>query len=64
MFTKDQNHRTLFREAECKRILLQFALGYLKRISLRRPQRRGAWRNSGCCFRRLKTHDALSRVGL
>ena len=37
MFTKDQNHRTLFREAECKRILLQFALGYSKPICLRRP---------------------------
>ena len=49
MFTKGQNHRTLFREAECKRILLQFALGYLKLISLRGPQRRGAWRN-GCFF--------------
>ena len=49
MFTKDQNHRTLFREAECKRILLQFALGYLKPICLRRPQRRGANRN-GCFF--------------
>ena len=49
MFTKDQNHRTLFREAECKRILLQFALGYLKLISLRGPQRRGVWRN-GCFF--------------
>ena len=46
MFTKDQNHRTLFREAECKRILLQFALGYLKPICLRRPQRRGANRNN------------------
>ena len=41
MFTKDQNHRTLFREAECKRILLQFALGYSKPICLRRPQRPG-----------------------
>ena len=30
MFTKDQNHRTLFREAECKRILLQFAFRLLK----------------------------------
>ena len=49
MFTKDQNHRTLFREAECKRILLQFALGYLKPISLRRLQRPGARRN-GCFF--------------
>ena len=62
MFTKGQNHRTLFREAECKGILLQFALGYLKPISLRRPQRRGARRNGCFSVNKGKYHVGLDLI--
>ena len=33
MFKKDQNNQTLFGEADCKRILPQFALAYMKLIT-------------------------------